>query len=160
MEPQIAFLEFLIGKSPSSTIWGTVSNPKYGVIKRAIPMIQPGIPFTDSNVVVKIFPKFSRCQWPENRRINPVRMVTVILQNSIPAWAFTRNCTFWILIKKYRTKSTAAHPTMGQVPRFKPSILFTQVIIAITTAGGTEIHAAIISQEARKPTCLLIPTVL
>ena len=32
MEPRMALLESLIGKSPSSTICGTVSNPKNGVI--------------------------------------------------------------------------------------------------------------------------------
>ena len=49
---------------------------------------------------------------------------------------------------------------MGQVPRPRLKVLFTQVMMAMTTAGGTEIQAAMISQEARKPTCLLIPTVL
>ena len=160
MEPQIAFLELLIGKSPSSTIWGTVSNPKYGVIRSAMPMTHPGIPYTESRVDWKIFPKFEICQWPENRRINPVKIVTVMLQNNIPAWALTKNCTFWILIKKYSTKRTAAQPTICHVPSPRAKVLFTHVMIAITTAGGTEIHAAMISQEARKPTCLLIPTVL
>ena len=154
IEPQIAFLELLIGKSPSSTIWGTVSNPKYRVIKSAIPITHPGIPYTESSVDWKI------CQWPENKRINPVKIVTVILQNSIPACALTKNCTFWILMKKYSTRRTAAQPTICHVPRFNANVLLTHVMIAITTAGGTEIHAAMISQEARKPTCLLIPTVL
>ena len=83
-----------------------------------------------------------------------------MLQNSIPACAFTNSCTFWILIKKYRTSKTAAQPTIGQVPKFRFRVLFTHVIIAITTAGGTEIHAAMISHAAKNPTCLLIPTEL
>ena len=40
----IALFESLIGKSPSSTICGTVSNPKNGVINIAIPMIHGCIP--------------------------------------------------------------------------------------------------------------------
>ena len=49
---------------------------------------------------------------------------------------------------------------MVQVPMFRLKVLFTQVMMAMTTAGGTEIQAAMISQEAKKPTCLLMPTVL
>ena len=94
IEPQIAAFEFLIGKSPSSTICGTVSNPKYGVINNAIPMIHPGTPEIESIVVVKILPKLAILQCPENNRRNPVMMVTAILQKSITACAFTKNCTF------------------------------------------------------------------
>ena len=47
----MAFLAFEVGKSPSSTIWGTVSKPKYGVISRAMPMIQPGMPSEGSMFV-------------------------------------------------------------------------------------------------------------
>ena len=44
--------------------------------------------------------------------------------------------------------------------RFRPNSLLMNVATAMTTAGGTEIHAAMISHEARNPTCLLNPTVL
>lgn len=37
----MALLWLLIGKVPSSTIAGTVSKPKYGVMRNAQPMIQP-----------------------------------------------------------------------------------------------------------------------
>ena len=65
-----------------------------------------------------------------------------------------------VLALAFFTACGAAQPTIGQVPKFRFRVLFTHVIIAITTAGGTEIHAAMISHAAKNPTCLLIPTEL
>ena len=40
-EPRMAFFWSLMGKLPSSTMAGTHSKPKYGVMRNAQPMIQP-----------------------------------------------------------------------------------------------------------------------
>ena len=41
-------------------------------------------------------------------------------------------------------------------PGFNANVLLTHTAIAITTAGGIEIHAAMISQE--KETCMFVNT--
>lgn len=61
---------------------------------------------------------------------------------------------------KMSNRNTTPMITVVWKFRFRLKSLLMNVATAMTTAGGTEIQAAMISQDARKPTCLLKPTVL
>ena len=160
-EPQMAFLAFEVGKSPSSTIWGTVSKPKYGVISRAMPMIQPGMPSEGSMFVnPNDSTMFEKLQCPQVRISTAVMSVVMMLANRQVACALTRNWMSCMLMMNTSTRNTTAMIMVVPKLRFRPNSLLMNVATAMTTAGGTEIQAAMISHEARNPTCLLNPTVL
>ena len=94
MEPRMALLESLIGKSPSSTICGTVSNPKNGVIKRAIPMIQDGMPKWLPTCEQKKFLKLSKLHTPENRKATVATIQPAMANMSMYNWILPAISTF------------------------------------------------------------------
>ena len=159
-EPQIAFFVFEIGKSPSSTICGTVSKPKYGVIRSAIPIIQPGIIKVLSTVDWNRFEKLLMFQCPDVSKRMPVIIVVVILANKKNACALTSICTSCKLNTNTNNRITMAIIMILLKLRASPNVRLIKVAMAITTAGGTDIQAAIINHEAKNPACLLMPTVL
>ena len=90
----------------------------------------------------------------------PVISVETILTNKHNACAFTN--TFTSCKDNIKTKTRIHMPIIIMALKLntKPNVRLTQVAIAMTTAGGTAIQAAMISHDAKKPTCLFIPTVL